>query len=73
MPDPTTLTGPQPVPVPPTAPVSRLTDELTPFDLHGPGRCGHGPDCRGQWTEKDGRRAGVELLALGDLVDTGDG
>jgi hypothetical protein len=42
---------------PPTAPA---TDELTPFDLHGPGRCWHGPDCRGQWQEKD-RHARVQL------------
>ena len=28
-------------PVPPTAPTRRETDELTPYDLHGPGRCWH--------------------------------
>lgn len=63
MPDPTAPTGPQPARVPPSAPATRVTDEVTPFDLHGPGKCGHGPDCRGQWGEKDGRRAGSVLSA----------
>jgi hypothetical protein len=40
-------------PEPPLAPTRPATDGLTPFDLHGPGRCWHGPDCRGQWQEKD--------------------
>lgn len=38
-----------PTPEPPRRPES---DELTPYDLHGPGRCWH-PECRGQ-DGKDG-------------------